>query len=194
MIVCIRICTPVPTVLFALEMPVFLPNGAFIPPWLLPSNHRYRTVSTKNKNRIVASGTINPAQSPVGRPPTFSTCVYPLPSNSTHDNFPPGVMVESTANKFRAIIVGAGPVGLYLAHAFSKAKIDYVVLEQSDSVVRYQGAGVLLYSQTLRLLDQIGLYDEAGNDYIIVHNQTDLLTSNGRVIKSTPLWSVLGER
>lgn len=85
-------------------------------------------------------------------------------------------------------------MGLYLAHALSKAKIDYVVLEQSDSVVRYQGAGVLLYPQTLRLLDQIGLYDEAGNDFFIVHNQTDLLTSNGRVIKSTALWSLLGER
>lgn len=85
-------------------------------------------------------------------------------------------------------------MGLYLAHALSKAKIDYVVLEQSDSVVRYQGAGVLLYPQALRLLDQIGLYDEAGNDFFIVHNQTDLLTSNGRVIKSTPLWSLLGER
>lgn len=85
-------------------------------------------------------------------------------------------------------------MGLYLAHALSKARIDYVVLEQSDSVIRYQGAGVLLYPQTLRLLDQIGLYDESENDFIIVHNQTDLLTSNGRVIKSTPLWSVLGER
>lgn len=103
-------------------------------------------------------------------------------------------MVESTPTKFRAIIVGAGPVGLYLAHSLAKANIDYVVLEQSDSVIRYQGAGVLLYPQTLRLLDQIGLYEKAKNDFIINHNQTDLLTANGRVIKATPLWLVLGER
>lgn len=103
-------------------------------------------------------------------------------------------MVESVSTKFRAIIVGAGPVGLYLAHALSKAKIAYVVLEQSDSVIQYQGAGVLLYPQTLRLLDQIGLYEKAENDFIINHDHTDLLISNGRVIKSTPLWSMLGER
>lgn len=103
-------------------------------------------------------------------------------------------MAESTPNKFRAIIVGAGPVGLYLAHAFFKANIDYVVLEQYDTVLRYQGAGILLYPQTLRLLDQIGLYEKIEKDIIINHIQTDLLTSNGQIIKSTPLWSKLGEQ
>lgn len=105
-------------------------------------------------------------------------------------------MAESTPTTFRAIIVGAGPVGLYLAHALSKANIDYVVLEQSSSVIRYQGAGVLLYPQTLRLLDQIGLYEKAESIFVVnrMRNQTELLTSNGRVIKSSPLWSVLGER
>jgi hypothetical protein len=68
------------------------------------------------------------------------------------------------------------------------------VLEQSESVIRYQGAGVLLYPQTLRLLDQIGIYEKAEKDFVINHTQTDLLTCNGRVIKSTPLWSILGER
>ncbi|KAL1880759.1 hypothetical protein Daus18300_001373 [Diaporthe australafricana] len=103
-------------------------------------------------------------------------------------------MAEITPTRFRAIIVGAGPVGLYLAHALSRANIDYVVLEQCDSVIRYQGAGVLLFPQTLRLLDQIGLYEEVEKVFVINHTQTDLLTSNGRVIKSTPLWSILGER
>ncbi|KAI2464165.1 FAD/NAD(P)-binding domain-containing protein [Annulohypoxylon bovei var. microspora] len=102
-------------------------------------------------------------------------------------------MVESTPTKFRAIIVGAGPVGLYLAHALCRANIDYVVLEQYDTVLRYQGAGVLLYPQTLRLLDQIGLYEKAEKDFIINHTHTDLLIGNGRVIKSTPLWSILAE-
>lgn len=103
-------------------------------------------------------------------------------------------MVDSTPTKFRAIIVGAGPVGLYLAHALARANIDYVVLEQYESVIRYRGAGVLLYPQTLRLLDQIGLYEKAEKDFIISQTQTDLLTSNGQVIKSTPLWSVLAKQ
>ena len=103
-------------------------------------------------------------------------------------------MVESTPTKFRAIIAGAGPVGMYLAHAFHKANIDYVVLEQYDTVLRYQGAGVLIYPQTLRLLDQVGLYDRVEKNFIINHIQTDLLTSNGRVIKSTPLWTILAEQ
>ncbi|KAI1453935.1 FAD/NAD(P)-binding domain-containing protein [Annulohypoxylon moriforme] len=102
-------------------------------------------------------------------------------------------MVESTQTKFRAIIVGAGPVGLYLAHALRRANIDYVVLEQCDTVLRFQGAGLFLYPQTLRLLDQIGLYEKVEKDFIINHTHTDLLTGNGRVIKSTPLWSKIAE-
>jgi 2-polyprenyl-6-methoxyphenol hydroxylase-like FAD-dependent oxidoreductase len=94
----------------------------------------------------------------------------------------------------RVIIVGAGPVGLYLAHALSRANIDYVVLEQYGSVLRYQGAGVLLYPQTLRLLDQIGIYEKAEKNFIRNHTQTDLLTSNGRIIKSSPLWSRLAKQ
>ena len=102
-------------------------------------------------------------------------------------------MTESTPAKSRVIIVGAGPVGLYLAHALSRANIDYLVLEQYDSVLRHQGAGVLVYPQITRLLHQIGLYEKA-KDYMTLHTQTDLLARNGQVIKSTDLWSVLGER
>ncbi|KAK8091429.1 hypothetical protein PG997_001790 [Apiospora hydei] len=104
-------------------------------------------------------------------------------------------MAEPTlTTKFRAIVVGAGPVGLYLAHALSRANIDYVLLEQHGSVHRDRGAGVHLYPQTLRLLDQIGLYEKAKDDFIVTHTHTDLLTGNGRVIKSTPLWSMLSEQ
>lgn len=102
-------------------------------------------------------------------------------------------MSKSNPPKFRAIVVGAGPVGLYLAHALSKAGIDYLIFEQHDSVLRHQGAGILVYPHMLRLLDQIGLYDKA-DDYIINRNMTDLLVRNGKVINSSPLWSKLGER
>ncbi|KAI1810576.1 hypothetical protein GGS20DRAFT_589387 [Poronia punctata] len=62
---------------------------------------------------------------------------------------------------FRVIIVGAGPVGLYMAHALEAAGIDYIVLEQQKKVVNYFGAMVFIWPLTVRLLDQIGLYEQA---------------------------------
>lgn len=41
--------------------------------------------------------------------------------------------------KFRVVIVGAGPIGLYLAHAMERAGIDYVLLEQSSTVLNPSG-------------------------------------------------------
>lgn len=103
-------------------------------------------------------------------------------------------MAESTPTKFRVIIVGAGPVGLYLAHALHRANVDFVVLEQSESVHRFQGAGIILYQSTMRLLDQIGLYETAEKDFLIGHDMTDLLAANGQVTKSAPLWDRLAEQ
>ncbi|OTB00940.1 hypothetical protein M426DRAFT_26049 [Hypoxylon sp. CI-4A] len=103
-------------------------------------------------------------------------------------------MSQPVPAKFRVIIVGAGPVGLYMAHALLKANIDCLVLEQHESILRHQGAGLLVYPQTIRLLDQVGLYEKARDYYIINHNMTDILARNGQVIKSTPLWSVLEKR
>jgi hypothetical protein len=87
-----------------------------------------------------------------------------------------------------AIIVGAGPVGLYLAHALSRADI---VLEQYESVPRYQGAGVLLYPQPLRLLDQVGDYEKVEKNFIKNHTQTELLTSNGQIIIISPVVKII---
>lgn len=102
-------------------------------------------------------------------------------------------MAESTPTKFRVIIVGAGPVGLYLAHALYRANVDFVVLEQYESVHRFHGAGILLFQSTLRLLDQIGLFAKAEKDFLMGHGFTDLLAANGRVTAAMPLWDKLAE-
>lgn len=62
--------------------------------------------------------------------------------------------------KFRAIIVGGGPVGLCLAHAFTLVKIDYVLLERRDTVVEESGFTLALWPHGVRILDQLGLLEE----------------------------------
>ncbi|KAH9893858.1 FAD/NAD(P)-binding domain-containing protein [Xylariomycetidae sp. FL2044] len=102
------------------------------------------------------------------------------------------VLSELSPARFRVIVVGAGPVGLYLALALSRANIDFLVLEQHHTVLRHAGAGLLLYAQSLRLLDQIGLLEKA--NYSIFNTVTELLASNGRILSSTPFSSVLREK
>lgn len=103
-------------------------------------------------------------------------------------------MAESTPTKFRVIIVGAGPVGLYLAHALLKANVDFVVLEQYETVHRFHGAGILLFQSAMRLLDQVGLFAKAEKDFLLGHGFTDLLATNGQVISARPLWDKLTEQ
>ncbi|KAI1455539.1 hypothetical protein F4805DRAFT_468721 [Annulohypoxylon moriforme] len=49
---------------------------------------------------------------------------------------------------FHVIIVGAGPVGLYMAHAMEKAKIKYTVLEQRPNILNTQGHLLVSWPQT----------------------------------------------
>ncbi|KAH7308524.1 hypothetical protein B0I35DRAFT_515639 [Stachybotrys elegans] len=102
-------------------------------------------------------------------------------------------MAGKTTAPFRVIIVGAGPVGLFFAHALSKAGVDYLVMEQSSSIIRYKGAGIMLFPDTLRLLDQLGLYDKA-EDFHTIESSTDILAQNGRVTSSYAIWSILATR
>lgn len=94
---------------------------------------------------------------------------------------------------FRVIIVGAGPTGLYLAGALSKANIDFVVLEQYHSVVTHAGAGIIMWSHSARLLDQLGLLDEMIKCSGEFDNKTDLL-QNGQVIRTNPVMGLMEKR
>ncbi|KAI0400692.1 hypothetical protein F4802DRAFT_471584 [Xylaria palmicola] len=59
---------------------------------------------------------------------------------------------------FRVIVLGAGPAGLFTAHALAAAGIDFVVLERQAKIVRFRGALLVLFPPLVRLLDQLGLY------------------------------------
>ncbi|RYP03592.1 hypothetical protein DL764_005053 [Monosporascus ibericus] len=94
---------------------------------------------------------------------------------------------------FRVIIIGAGPTALYMAHALVAANIDFVLLEQQSSVVRHQGALIILWPHSARLLDQLGLYEDVKRRSYTMHSKADLLT-NGRVMTSFPMWEKIEQQ
>lgn len=89
---------------------------------------------------------------------------------------------------FRVVLVGAGPIGLYLAHALERANIDYVLLEQQSSVLDPAGQILFTWPQTVRLLDQLGLYEAARNVAIPVHHKKRVYGHDGQVTSSTQFW------
>ena len=60
--------------------------------------------------------------------------------------------------QFKAIIVGGGAVGLWAAHAFSKAKIPFVVLERRRKVTSSKSL-LSVYPSNFRVMDQLGLLE-----------------------------------
>jgi 2-polyprenyl-6-methoxyphenol hydroxylase-like FAD-dependent oxidoreductase len=64
-----------------------------------------------------------------------------------------------SAAKFKAIIIGGGPVGLTAAHIFNKAGIDFVLLEKGKTTYPDLGASLALWPQSLRILDQLDILE-----------------------------------
>lgn len=60
---------------------------------------------------------------------------------------------------FKVIVVGAGPVGLVLAHALQASGIDYLLVEQRRQVPPEPAYGVFIWPQIMRILHQLGLLD-----------------------------------
>jgi 2-polyprenyl-6-methoxyphenol hydroxylase-like FAD-dependent oxidoreductase len=89
---------------------------------------------------------------------------------------------------FRVIIVGAGPIGLYLAHAMEKANIDYVLLEQQSTVLNPSGQLLFTWPQTVRLLDQLGLYKAARDAAMPIHYKKRVWGPNGQVTSTNRFW------
>ncbi|KAI1081712.1 hypothetical protein F5B20DRAFT_535040 [Whalleya microplaca] len=97
-------------------------------------------------------------------------------------------------DKFRVIIVGGGPVGVYMAQALSAANIDFVVLEQQAAIVRPDailGTVLFLWPHTARLCDQLGLLDKIKGPALSPLRKDKLLGNSGRVISRSYFWSSL---
>lgn len=59
---------------------------------------------------------------------------------------------------FKVIIVGAGPVGLTLAHALLHlADVDITILERRIDLFEDTGASLILNPPSLRIFQQLGL-------------------------------------
>ncbi|QSZ36226.1 hypothetical protein DSL72_007352 [Monilinia vaccinii-corymbosi] len=97
------------------------------------------------------------------------------------------------SSKFRVIIVGAGPVGLYIAHALSLAAIPFVVLEQQASITNTGGQLIFTWPQTMRLLDQIGLYTQLKEVGVEIYEKKRVYGGDGHVMTSTRFWQDMKE-
>ncbi|PQK15807.1 hypothetical protein BB8028_0006g01290 [Beauveria bassiana] len=95
------------------------------------------------------------------------------------------------AEPFRAIVVGAGPVGLIIAHALSAAGIDFICLEQRGRLLDDLGASLVLHPPTLRVLNQLGLYDDLLAICNEIHQQTTMIASTGEQWDSSGLTSTI---
>lgn len=91
---------------------------------------------------------------------------------------------------FRVIIVGGGPTGLATAHALNLAGIDWIILEQRPEITTAVGAAIILWPHTLRILDQLGLLDEARNASFPMRTKT-ILRSDGRERNTTEVSELL---
>ncbi|OAA52143.1 Monooxygenase, FAD-binding protein [Cordyceps fumosorosea ARSEF 2679] len=68
--------------------------------------------------------------------------------------------MQTDTNRFKAIIIGGGPVGLAAAHALHLANIDFVLLERRPSIIEDKGASLIVHAHTLRVFHQFGILDE----------------------------------
>ncbi|KAK8109191.1 hypothetical protein PG984_014992 [Apiospora sp. TS-2023a] len=92
----------------------------------------------------------------------------------------------------RIVVVGGGPVGMTVAHALSRAGIDFVLLESRASIVMAAGASLVMSQIGLRALSQFGVLPaiEKVSSPLSICKRFD---HQGRSIGDTKLFSYLHE-
>ncbi|KAI0487121.1 hypothetical protein F4859DRAFT_327203 [Xylaria cf. heliscus] len=93
---------------------------------------------------------------------------------------------------FRVVILGAGPAGLFTAHALAAAGIDFVVLERQPEIVRFRGALILIWAPFVRLMDQLGIYKPA-MQYATRFTSKTNFTHSGEPLCSGPVFEAVQE-
>lgn len=85
--------------------------------------------------------------------------------------------------KFTVAIVGASIAGLTLAKLLEQLGINFIVLEAYDQIAPQVGASIGLHPNGLRVLDQLGCYE----DLLMRSAAADQMTtrtSDGKVLYS----------
>jgi hypothetical protein len=80
-----------------------------------------------------------------------------------------------------SFIVGGGPAGLSQAHALAGTGIDYVLLERRDTVVQSSGLGLALWPHAVRILDQLGLFEEAMGICVLLKDKYNYLPDRAEI-------------
>ncbi|KAI1471017.1 putative monooxygenase [Daldinia caldariorum] len=65
-----------------------------------------------------------------------------------------------TDKEFKVIIVGGGIAGLTLANMLEKFDLNYIILESHSEIAPQVGASIGLFPNGLRILDQLGCYED----------------------------------
>ncbi|KAH8810054.1 hypothetical protein F5882DRAFT_99982 [Hyaloscypha sp. PMI_1271] len=87
-----------------------------------------------------------------------------------------------SASAFTAIIVGGSVAGLTLAHMFSKAHINYTLLEARDDISPQLGASIVIMPNGARILDQLGIFGDMKDDFVTKMSRTFVRRSDGRLV------------
>ncbi len=99
-----------------------------------------------------------------------------------------------TPKPFRAVIVGGGLVGLSAAHIFSKAGIDFVLLEKHDTPLIELGATLALWPQASRIFDQLGLLESLEPSLGYLHEAIVHSAEDGRIRMWDRTVGILGQK
>jgi len=97
-----------------------------------------------------------------------------------------------SASAFTAIIVGGSVAGLTLAHMFSKAHINYTLLEARDNISLQLGASIVIMPNGARILDQLGVFGDMKDDFVTKMSRSFVRRSDGRLVSRTE-WPMMVE-
>ncbi|KAI6085154.1 FAD/NAD(P)-binding domain-containing protein [Hypoxylon rubiginosum] len=89
--------------------------------------------------------------------------------------------MSASQKPFRAVIVGGGLVALTAAHIFTKAGIDFVILERHENLLPEIGSLLNIWPPTFRVLDQLGLLDAMEPVLNVVNRGVSMSAEDGSI-------------
>ncbi|KAI1751859.1 hypothetical protein F4782DRAFT_503394 [Xylaria castorea] len=100
--------------------------------------------------------------------------------------------MKMAESKFRAIIIGGGPVGLAIANGLKRADLDFLIIERHPTIISDSGAGIMLWPHNVRVFDQLGLLGACEGRYIPLYDKTSIRL-DGTKIRTGPIFGYLSD-